>query len=65
MGYMKKNGFRTVSIDRRDVEFTPSLTLNYIKRSLSIMPKFYGTYDLPTIDNIFSYRFDPGSFKFS
>ena len=65
MGYMKKNGFRTVSIDRRDVDFTPSLTPNYIKRCLSMMPKFYGTYDLPSIDNIVSYRFNPRSFNFS
>jgi len=65
MAYMKKNGFRTVSIDRRDVDCTPSITPNYIKRCLSIMPKFYGTYDLPSIDNILSYRFNPGSFNFS
>ena len=65
MAYMKKNGFRTVSIDRKDVDVSPGITPNYIKRCLSIMPKFYGTYDLPSIDNILSYRFNPGSFHFS
>ena len=65
MGYMKERGFRTVSIDRRDVDFTPPLTSNYVRRCLSMMPRFYGTYDLPTIDNIVSYRFKPNSFKFS
>ena len=65
MAYMRKNGFRTVSIDRKDVDFAPSLTPSYIKRCLSMMPKFYGTYDLPSIDNILSYRFDPRSFNFS
>ena len=65
MAYMRTKGFRTVSIDRRDVDFAPSLTPTYIKRCLSMMPKFYGTYDLPAIDNILSYRFDPRSFNFS
>ena len=65
MGYMKERGFRTVSIDRRDVDFTPPLASNYVRRCLSMMPRFYGTYDLPTIDNIVSYRFKPNSFKFS
>lgn len=65
MAYMKKNGFRAVSIDRRDVDFTPSITPGYIKRCLSIMPRFHGTYDLPSIDNILSYRFNPGGFNFS
>ncbi len=65
MAYMEKNGFRTVGINRRDVGFTPSMTPSYIKRGLSMMPKFYGTYDLPAIDNILSYRFDPRSFNFS
>ena len=65
MAYMKRNGFRSVSVDRRDVEFTPPLTANYIKRSLARMPKFYGTYDLPSLDNLVSYRFNPRSFRFS
>jgi len=29
------------------------------------MPKFYGTYDLPSLDNLVSYRFNPRSFSFS
>jgi monooxygenase len=65
MAYMKKHGFRTVAIDRKDVAFTPSITPGYVKRSLAMMPRFYGTYDLPSIDNIVSYRFNPRSFNFS
>ncbi len=65
MTYMKRNGFRTVSIERKDVECSPGITPNYIKRCLSSMPRLYGTYNLPSIDNIVSYRFHPGSFKFS
>src|SRR5256712_744310 len=65
MAYMQAKGFRAVSIDRRDIGFTPPLTSNYIKRCLAMMPSFYGTYDLPSIDNIVSYRFNPRGFNFS
>jgi cation diffusion facilitator CzcD-associated flavoprotein CzcO len=65
MEYMRANGFRRVSIDRRDVGFTPPLTSGYITRSLAAMPRFYGTYDLPAIDNLVSYRFDPRAFRFA
>jgi len=30
-----------------------------------MMPSFYGTYDLPSIDNLVSYRFNRRSFNFS
>ena len=65
MAHMKRNGFRSGSVERRDVEFTPPLTANYIKRNLGRIPKFYGTYDLPSLDNLVSYRFNPRSFSFS
>ena len=65
MAYMNASGFRTVSVDRRDVNFTPPLTSTYITRGLAMMPRFYGTYDLPAIDNIVSYRFNARSFNFS
>ena len=65
IAHMKKHGFRAVSIDRRDVGFTPPITPGYVTRSLSMMPRFYGTYDLPSIDNFVSYRFNRRSFNFS
>lgn len=65
MAYMRARGLRTVRIDRKDVAFTPPLTSSYITRCLPMMPKFYGTYDLPAIDNIVSYRFKPRNFNFS
>lgn len=65
MAYMKANGFRVVGIDRREVDFTPPLTSGYIKRGASMMPRFYGTYALPSIDNVVSYRFDPRRFNFA
>ena len=46
-------------------EFTPRIAPNYVKRSLATLPHFYGTYDLPSIDNLVSYRFDPRRFSFS
>jgi cation diffusion facilitator CzcD-associated flavoprotein CzcO len=65
MTYMRRRGLGTVSIDRKDVEFAPPLTANYIKRAQSSMPKFYGSYNLPMIDKILSYRFKPSSFTFA
>ena len=65
IAYMKARGFRMVGIERRDVGFTPPLTPGYITRALARMPRFYGTYDLPSIDSLVSYRFDPRRFQFS
>jgi len=62
---MNTHGFRAVSIERRDVGFTPAAHPGYITRCLSMMPSFYGTYDLPSIDNLVSYRFNRRSFNFS
>jgi cation diffusion facilitator CzcD-associated flavoprotein CzcO len=64
MSYMRARDLKTVSIDRRDVQFTPRLTSNYVLRSLSRMPKLYGVLDLPSIDNLFAYRFRAKEFRF-
>jgi len=64
MKYMKKNGYRSVSIDRREVNYTPAITPNYIMRCLPTLPKIYGSWELPSFDNIFSYRFNPANFNF-
>jgi len=65
MAYMRDRGLRMVSIDRREVEFAPRLTSNYVLRSLSRMPRLYGVLDLPSIDNLHAYRFRPREFSFS
>jgi cation diffusion facilitator CzcD-associated flavoprotein CzcO len=65
MQYMRAHGFRTVSIDRRNVEYSPRITPNYVKRGLATLPRLYGTWDLPAIDNLVSYRFDPREFNFA
>lgn len=65
MVHMRKNGYRSVHIDREGVRYTPAITPNYIMRSFERMPRLYGTYELPSVDNLLCYRFSPRSFKFS
>src|SRR5436190_3125641 len=64
MRYMARFGFRTVSIDRKGVQYNPTITPNYIMRRLALMPRLYGSYELPSVDNLFCYRFEPGAFRF-
>lgn len=63
--YMKKHGFDTVSIERRELDAAPGITPNYVMRCLSTMPRLDGTFNLPSIDNIFANRFNARSFRFS
>jgi cation diffusion facilitator CzcD-associated flavoprotein CzcO len=65
MAHMRARGFRTVSIERREVACRPGITPNYVMRCLSTMPRLHGTSNLPSIDNLFASRFRPGSFNFS
>jgi monooxygenase len=65
MAHMKRHGFRRVCIDRRGVRYWPAITPNYIMRRLPLMPRLYGTYELPSIDNLVCYRFNPRAFNFS
>jgi len=65
MAYMRKHGFGTVSVERVELKAAPGITPNYVMRCLSTMPRLQGTSNLPSIDNIFAVRFNPGSFKFS
>lgn len=65
MKYMAKRGHRSVCIDRRGVQYTPAITPNYIMRSFALMPRLYGSYELPSIDNLLCYRFEPGAFRFA
>jgi len=65
MRHMKENGYRSVRVDREGVRYTPAITPNYIVRCLARMPRLYGTYELPSLDNLLCYRFNPRRFKFS
>jgi monooxygenase len=64
MRYMAKHGLKKVSIDREGVQYTPAITPNYIMRQLAAMPRLYGTYELPSVDNLLCYRFEPRAFNF-
>ena len=65
MAHMKKHGFRSVCIDRKGVQYSPAITPNYIMRRLAVIPRLYGTYELPSVDNVLCYRFEPRAFNFS
>ena len=65
MTHMARNGYRSVRIDRKGVSYTPAITPNYIMRCVERMPRLYGTYELPSIDNLLCYRFNPRRFRFS
>ena len=63
--HMDRNKLKTVSIDRKFVPPRPKIIPNYIKRSLSELPAFYGTFELPSIDKWLFYSFRKKNYKFS
>jgi cation diffusion facilitator CzcD-associated flavoprotein CzcO len=65
MRHVDENGLRTVVVDPRDVPFRPRITPNYVMRSPSTLPRPYGTWELPVIDNLIAYRFRPSELRFS
>src|SRR6266478_2904597 len=65
IAHMKKRGLGSVSIERKEVDAAPGITPNYVMRCASTLPRLHGTSNLPSIDNLFANRFDPGSFNFS
>jgi len=64
MAHMKAGGFGMVTVARKRVPTFPSITPNYITRHPAL-PRLYGSFELPTLDKLFSYRFSPGQFLFS
>lgn len=65
MQYMALRGLRTVSIQRADVHYMPTITPNYLMRDLPALPRLYGSFELPTLDNLFRYRFEPRKLNFT
>jgi monooxygenase len=66
MRHMAKRGLDNVCIERDEaVRYTPAITPSYIMRRLPLMPRLYGTYELPSVDNLLCYRFQPRAFRFS
>ncbi len=65
MLHMRKHQLDTVSIARKQVEKVPRITPGYIMRNLEALPAFYGTLELPSIDNLLFYHFRPSDYLFS
>lgn len=63
--YMASSGLREVRIERQDVQYTPAITPNYLMRDLPKLPRLYGSWELPSVDNLFRYRFEPRKLNFS
>ena len=49
----------------RACDYTSAITPNHIMRSFERMPRLCGTYELPSVDNLLCYRFNPRRFRFS
>jgi cation diffusion facilitator CzcD-associated flavoprotein CzcO len=62
--HMRENSLDMVSIDRVAVAKRPRITPNYVMRNLPDLPAFYGSLELPSIDNWLYYRFRPGDYRF-
>jgi cation diffusion facilitator CzcD-associated flavoprotein CzcO len=63
--HMRKQQLDSVSIARKRVDKAPAITPGYIMRNLADLPAFYGTVELPSIDNLVFYHFKPGDYIFS
>lgn len=64
MQYMKANDLGMVSIPRTSVAGVPSITPGYITRHPGL-PRIHGSFELPALDQLLSYRFTPAEFQFS
>jgi hypothetical protein len=62
--HMQDRQLTRVSIPRRMVPPRPRITPNYVMRKIDSLPAFHGNLELPTIDNLLFYRFNPGEYHF-
>ena len=65
MLHMRKHQLDRVSIPRKAIKPVPRITPNYIMRDLDSLPAFYGTLELPSLDNLFFYHFRQRDYLFS
>ena len=65
MKYMAAHSLGEVSIERKNVHYTPAITPNYLMRDLPTLPRLYGSFELPSVDNLFRYRFEPRKLDFA
>ena len=61
---MASSGLREVRIAREVVQYTPAITPNDLMRDLPALPRLYGSWELPSVDNLFRYRFEPRKLTF-
>ncbi len=64
MNYMKKKGHTSFMLERKKIEYTPSLSSNYVLRYKEKGPRMHGSWELPSFDNILFYWFIPSKFRF-
>ncbi|PJE24426.1 MAG: hypothetical protein CK431_06020 [Mycobacterium sp.] len=64
MKFMAVHGLDQVGIERRAVQYTPAITPEYLMRDLPSLPRLYGSWELPSLDNLFRYRFAPQKLNF-
>jgi len=62
---VRDEGRRGVCVPRRELWSAPRILPGYVQRSLSRLPRLYGNWGLPTLDNVLSYRFDARELRFS
>jgi cation diffusion facilitator CzcD-associated flavoprotein CzcO len=63
--HMHKHQLNTVAIERKPITKVPRITPNYVMRNLNALPAFYGTLELPSIDNLLFYHFRQRDYHFS
>jgi cation diffusion facilitator CzcD-associated flavoprotein CzcO len=63
--HMNSKGYASVEIPRTRVPQTPRITPSYVMRELPNLPAFYGTTELPTIDNLLFFHFRAKDYRFS
>ena len=63
--HMDAKGFSRVWIGRRTVTQRLRITPNYIMRSQAELPAVYGTWELPSLDNLFRFFFREKDYRFS
>ena len=63
--HMQAHDLDTVRIERKPIKQVPRITPNYIMRDISKLPAFYGTMELPSIDNFLFYHFRESDYIFS
>jgi monooxygenase len=63
--HMRRRSLGSVVIERKAVPQRPTLTANYILRSLKDQPALYGAWELPSLDGLLFYSFRRRHYTFT